>query len=129
MSRIGIVTRGQTHEWQSATMRIVPIATEPHARHTTIRALASGHPVCEPRPVAMFDLHVDDGIRTTDMVDALVRSGFSVYRRDSAGTILERGVRAVVVPTRERLSWFDIAALRRMAGIPHAEMLALLRRR
>ncbi len=68
-------------------------------------------------------------IRSDDVVGALVRGGFTVFRRDTAGTILERGLRAVVVPAARELSWSDLAALRRMAGIGHGELLTLLRPR
>ncbi|HEY8072874.1 MAG TPA: hypothetical protein VIF62_02160 [Labilithrix sp.] len=71
----------------------------------------------------------DVHIRSDDVIGALVRGGFTVYRRDPVGTILERGVRAVVVPHARALTWSDLAALRRMAGIGHRELLTLLRPR
>ncbi len=69
-----------------------------------------------------------EGIRSDHVVDALVRGGFAIVRQNAAGTILERGIRAVVVPTDRTLSALDVAALRRMAGMRYAELLSLLRR-
>jgi len=68
-------------------------------------------------------------IRSDEVIGALVRGGFTVFRRDRAGTILERGLRAVVVPHASALTWSDLASLRRMAGLGHRELLTLLRPR
>lgn len=74
----------------------------------------------------MLDEEDIGGIRSEDVVAALVRSGFAIFRRDPVGTILERGSRAVIVPCRSRLTWFDVASVRRMAGLKHGELLGLL---
>ena len=66
------------------------------------------------------------GTPSEDLVAALCRAGFVVYRRADNGTILERGTRAVVVPTRRMLAPEVVTDLRRIAGVSWRDLDALL---
>ncbi|WP_146649244.1 hypothetical protein [Labilithrix luteola] len=59
-------------------------------------------------------------------VAALCRTGFVIYHKGPEGTILERGTRAVVVPSREWLEADEVGDLRRMAGITWREFDAMI---
>lgn len=65
-------------------------------------------------------------IQSEALVRALCRVGFIIYRRSEQATILERGARAVVVPTRDELEEHVVADLRKMAGLPWRELDSLL---
>jgi hypothetical protein len=65
-------------------------------------------------------------ISSDTFVEALSRVGFIVYRRTPEATILERGTRAVVVPTRQRLEGHLLGDLRRMSGVRWSELRELL---
>lgn len=66
-------------------------------------------------------------ISSDAFVEALSRAGFVVYRREPGATILERGLRAVVVPWRRSLTPDILLDLRRMAGLTLREIESLLR--
>ena len=66
-------------------------------------------------------------ISSDTFVRVLVRAGFVIYRASTAATILERGSRAVVVPSRRRLAADIISDLRRMAGLTWREIDDLIR--
>jgi hypothetical protein len=66
------------------------------------------------------------GTPSEHFVAALCRAGFVVYRRAAQATILERGARAVVVPTREWLAPEVVSDLRRIAGVTWRDFDALL---
>jgi hypothetical protein len=66
------------------------------------------------------------GTASEDFVAALCRAGFVVYRRADEATILERGARAVVVPTRAWLEPEVVSDLRRMAGVSWRDFDELL---
>src|SRR5688572_27418421 len=66
------------------------------------------------------------GVPSSRFIDALCHAGFTVYRHDHAGTILERDIRAVAVPNIEYLAPPVVSALRRMAGLTARELALLL---
>jgi hypothetical protein len=66
------------------------------------------------------------GTLSEDLVAAFCRAGFVIYRRAAAATILERGSRAVVVPSRTWLEAEVVTDLRRIAGVPWRDLDALL---
>ncbi len=65
-------------------------------------------------------------ISSDTFVNALSRAGFVVFRQTAEATILERGPRAVVVPTRERLEDDLLVDLRRMSGVRWQDLDELL---
>jgi hypothetical protein len=62
------------------------------------------------------------GLSSDQFVAALERAGFIVFKKTPDATILERGARAVVVPTRERMADDLIIDLRRMSGLSWTDL-------
>jgi hypothetical protein len=61
-----------------------------------------------------------------DCVEALLLGGFSVRSRSDSATILERGLRVVVVPDVAMLAPDDMESLLRDAGIAYDDFLDLI---
>jgi hypothetical protein len=65
-------------------------------------------------------------ISGADCVEALVLGGFTVRSRSDSATILERGLRVVVVPDVAMLAPEDMETLLRDAGLAYDDLLDLV---